>query len=482
MEKRIGKVCIVLLLFFFLTGGSHQVVHASESIDIEIKATDLDLGDYQKEMEVGTSQLLSITVLPLQATNQEISYESSNPDIVTVNAMGRVIAQKIGKCKITITTGTITKTIEIVVKEEQQEQDIIVTAIEVEEFKEQMKVEETQNITATVVPSDATNAGITYSSSNPAVATISSTGKITGIKKGTTTITVVAGNVKKELQLDVVVATSKIEVNTTYQVMNIGDTVEVGGKVYPKEANQSLTYKTTNSHVIEVNSSGVVTARASGSASVIISNGDMETVVTILVNQEKQSGDHQEGSQGSNSTTQPETTLLTYVKGIQGQEIHLTREQLEVVDDDLLRYLYEMDKILIIEEKEYQLTVYGKDIINFENKLYTNLELKEEHGGITFTINKGENLPGVVYLAIKEEVMQVGKYMYLYHEGRQKYELLNTKVEQGQFKIDVAGTYQITEKKQRAGQWNYIIIGILGVGISGGGIAYVWVAKKYWFW
>ncbi|MDO5294849.1 MAG: Ig-like domain-containing protein, partial [bacterium] len=246
-----------------------------EEVMDTIEVTDLDLGDYQKEMIIGTSQLLGITVLPTNATKQKITYKSNNTKIVTVNELGRVTAKKIGKAKITVASGKVSKVISIEVKKQEiNEQTTPVTSIEVDEFKEEMKVEETQSITASVLPSDATEATIAYQSSNKGVATISGTGKITALQKGTTTITFTAGGVKKELQLTVTVSTAKIEVNTTYSVLNVGDTIKLGGKVYPDDAVQSLTYKALDEQVISVNSKGIVTAKASGSSSVIISNGD----------------------------------------------------------------------------------------------------------------------------------------------------------------------------------------------------------------
>lgn len=95
----------------------------------EVAATDLDLGDYQKEMGVGTTQLLGITVLPTNAGDQEITYKSSNVEVAEVNALGRITANRIGKTKITVQAGKVKKVFKIEVKKEEIQEDIAVSAI-----------------------------------------------------------------------------------------------------------------------------------------------------------------------------------------------------------------------------------------------------------------------------------------------------------------------------------------------------------------
>ena len=453
-----------------------------EEVTETIEVTDLDLGEYQKEMTIGTTQLLGITVLPTNATKQDITYSSNNLDILTVNDLGRVTAKKIGKAKITVTSGKVSKVISIEVKkEETEEQTIPVTSIEVDEFKEEMKVEETQSITASVLPSDATKSAISYTSSNPSVATISGTGKITALKKGTTTITLSADGVTKELSLTVVVSTAKIEVNTTYSVLKVGETIALGGKVYPEEAAQTLTYKALNEQVISVSNKGVVTAKASGSSSVIVSNGDIQTIVTIIVN-ETESVVQTNESSNQTSTIEQESHLLTTIKAVTDDIITLQVEEVPELTNTILRYLYEHKKTLVLESTQYSLVVVGTDLINLENTLIPKLEFKQEEEGISFVVNEGKNLPGRIFLRFHEVDKKNANFVYLYHEGKEKYELLNTKIQQGEIEIDVTGTYKITESKLNSFHWNFIVIGIVVVCLLGGVIAYICVAKKYWFW
>lgn len=52
-----------------------------------------------------------------------------------------------------------------------------------------LQIGNTKTLTATVAPAEATNTSVTWASSNPAVATVSSAGVVTAVAQGTSTVT-----------------------------------------------------------------------------------------------------------------------------------------------------------------------------------------------------------------------------------------------------------------------------------------------------
>lgn len=81
-----------------ITGGKSEAETEKKEQETEtIKATELDLGDYQTEMAVGDKQLLTVTVLPLNATEQNIIYKSDNTKVAEINGMGRITAKAVGQ-------------------------------------------------------------------------------------------------------------------------------------------------------------------------------------------------------------------------------------------------------------------------------------------------------------------------------------------------------------------------------------------------
>lgn len=137
----------------------------------------------------GDTIILSATVSPDNATNKKITWSSNDTSVATVDSNGVVTAKKSGSVKITAKSSSNTnisdsKTITVNVK------TIPVTKLTTDTTSKTLKYNKTYQWNVTVVPDNATNKQITYSSSDTSVATVDSTGKITSkSKNGTATIT-----------------------------------------------------------------------------------------------------------------------------------------------------------------------------------------------------------------------------------------------------------------------------------------------------
>lgn len=172
---------------------------------------------------------LDAKLVPADATDVKLAYESSDESVATVDETGKVTAVANGEC--TITTYVTAKTEDaeaselsaVVVEAADSEEvdDSVATMPEdlaamdsafgvvPEDLKAETKVTVTTNVenvtldkaegvftvgntvtvTATVTPDTATNASVTWSSSDEAIATVDSEGKITAVAPGTATIT-----------------------------------------------------------------------------------------------------------------------------------------------------------------------------------------------------------------------------------------------------------------------------------------------------
>lgn len=153
------------------------------------------------------------------------------------------------------------------------EQNIPVTDIEISDHEEEVEVGKTINLTATALPANATESTITFRSSDINIATVTSGGEVKGISKGYVTIYVSAGSVIKEVSLTVKVKTTGININKEYLVMKPGTAFKLSVSVFPAEAEQTVSYKSTNTSVAAVSGSGVVTAKQTGSSTIIVSMG-----------------------------------------------------------------------------------------------------------------------------------------------------------------------------------------------------------------
>lgn len=158
---------------------------------------DIDLGDCPSEIEVGTSQVLNVTIIPETASSEKILYQTSDAAIATVNEIGRVTGVKKGNVTITIMCGNVKKELSIKIVNAKSD-EIAVTDIEIANHEDEVDVDKTITLSATVIPSNATDNTVTYQSSDESIATVNSSGEVKGIAGGKVTITVSAGTVTKK--------------------------------------------------------------------------------------------------------------------------------------------------------------------------------------------------------------------------------------------------------------------------------------------
>ena len=476
MKYRMRRAANIVITVLFLLITSLQVnaaeteqktQHIAESI-IEpetIQVSELDLGDYSDKMTVGEKQLLSVTLLPLEASETTITYQSSDSNVASINGMGRITALMPGSTRITVSASTVSQSFDLRVVEE-EDTTIPVTDIEIGEYESELEVEKTMSLSGTVVPSDATDSAITYTSSNPSVATVSSTGEVKGIQKGNVTIILSAGGVTKKIPLIVKVATAGITLNNDYLVLKLGATYQLSAKVTPAEANQVVTYRSIDTSIANVSADGLVTAKGTGSTTIIVSNDDISMAVSVIVNE-------------SVSYKEETANIETIVSEAKVYETCVLASDYPVIDTEMLRSFYETKQVLKIIGDGYTIEIDGKHIVNYNNEFYTDISIIRGKDYLSFTLNQGNELCGPVTVYFEEET---GKYLYLYHSRKEKYERIETRNEK-ELTLSTAGEYRLCEKQQNADMKTILWIvsgGIMLLVISS--IVYIIIKRKYWFW
>ncbi len=128
---------------------------------------------------------LNATICPANATSQTITWSSSNAAIATVSSDGVITAVAPGDVTITATVGGKTATCEVQVVKG----IVLVNSVTLDQSSLELTVAQTHKLTATVLPEDATDKTITWTSSDPTIASVSSDGIVTALKFGNVTIT-----------------------------------------------------------------------------------------------------------------------------------------------------------------------------------------------------------------------------------------------------------------------------------------------------
>ena len=140
---------------------------------------------------------------------------------------------------------------------------------------------ETAALTATVAPENATNKGVSWQSSNPAVATVKD-GTVTAVKAGTAEITVTTAEGGKTAKCTVtvkakppaVVAVTGVTLNPASVELTEGETAALTATVAPENAtNKGVSWKSSNESVATVKD-GTVTAVKAGTAEITVTTAD----------------------------------------------------------------------------------------------------------------------------------------------------------------------------------------------------------------
>ena len=154
---------------------------------IEVKRITLDRTSLN--LGLNKTRTLVATVAPSNATDKTVTWTSSDSSIATVSNTGVVRGVAYGTATITATSSnglTATCTVHVV--------PTPVEGVSLNKTSTTLIIiggtSQTEQLIATVTPADAVNKNVTWTSSNPAVATVSDTGLVTAVAKGTTTITV----------------------------------------------------------------------------------------------------------------------------------------------------------------------------------------------------------------------------------------------------------------------------------------------------
>jgi uncharacterized repeat protein (TIGR02543 family) len=269
------KVFVAILTAALILG-----MTACDDEGIEVFVTGVNLNTDKLSLVVGGTETLTATVEPSDATNKAVIWSSSDTAVATVSG-GVVTGVKAGTATITVTTVygvkraycTVTVTNAVPVP---------VTGVTLR-TSSAVIVGDSTTLTATVMPTNATNQAVTWSSGNSAVATVEGSGvtaTVTGVAEGNATITVKTqeGNFTATctvtVSVDVVPVTG---VTLDEESLNLvaGETYTLNYSIEPETATtKGVKFTSDDTAVATVSQAGVVTAVATGSTYIMITADD----------------------------------------------------------------------------------------------------------------------------------------------------------------------------------------------------------------
>ena len=219
-----------------------------------------------------------VTVRPENATDKTETYESSDPETVSVDDAGVVKAVKPGLAMVTISVGGKHSHFEVEVREQRISVESVTLPTELADGVT-LKLGATLDIAgkATITPSNATDKAESYNSSNPMIASVTEEGIVSAIAVGEATITISVDGQSAQFTLTV----EKIAVESVTLpeelakgvTLNKGETLDIAGKATVKPENASdrtESYDSSDKAVATVSAEGLVTALAVGTTTISV--------------------------------------------------------------------------------------------------------------------------------------------------------------------------------------------------------------------
>lgn len=251
-----------------------------------VPVSGINLNESSINILLGTSEKLTATISPNDATNKDIIWTSSEPSVATIDSSGKITAKKLGTTTITATSSSGYKTTCRVTVVE----TMMLKSISLNKTSLTLKEDSSEVLIVTFNPSNASNKKITWKSSNKNIVTVDSSGKVTGVKAGTATITVVSNDggyvatckvTVEEVSKNVTsISLDKKELN-----MVAGDKETLNVTITPEYAeNKKIIWTSSDENIVKVED-GVVTAISAGTAEikVISEDGNKEDICKVNV-------------------------------------------------------------------------------------------------------------------------------------------------------------------------------------------------------
>ena len=271
---------------------------------VEIKDSGTTLALKRKQ-----SQNLTVEYTPEYATDitENPVWSSSDADVAEVDQTGKVTAKKAGTATITVNYGkpkdkngteksgssemTATRTVSVT--------EVHADTMEIETLIPLINRKDSQTIKLLFTNTDGSDEEVTddvlFESSDPTILAVDENGKITGIKKGTATITITCivdpadptKNIVKTMAVEVKeIPITSLDLTAENTTLEEGDIVQIYVGCNPKNTTDDkvFTYETSNASIATVSSTGLVTAKKAGEVVITVTaqNGVKSQISLII--------------------------------------------------------------------------------------------------------------------------------------------------------------------------------------------------------
>ena len=261
-----------------------------------VSVTEVGLNKTSTTLIEGETETLVATVMPENATDKSVVWESGNESAATVSQEGLVTAVGEGKATITVKAndGGFSASCEVTVNKKV----IAVTGVVLGNTELTLVEGEEEKLAAAVTPENATDKSVVWESDNESAAAVSQEGLVTAVGEGKATITVKTndGGFSASCEVTVkkkVIAVTGVKLSAESMTLREGDRGILTATVEPANAtNKNVEWWTTDLDIVCVTSApggstGYVEARKAGKATVTVKTEDGEFSASCEITVEK---------------------------------------------------------------------------------------------------------------------------------------------------------------------------------------------------
>ena len=239
---------------------------------------------------VGQTIQLTASVLDQESkviTGAVVTWTSSNPSVVKVDAEGLATALTNGNVQITAASGGVSTSASIIVAQASSRIEVMPSSSTLS------AIGETVQLTYTVYDSNGEpipGAGVSWSSGDVSVATVSANGLVTAVGNGNTQVTATSGSITASATVTVAQSAGGILISSMTATLNaLGETVQLSATVLDANGQPipgaEVTWTSSDLAVALVDRAGLVTARGNGVAQITARSGGVTQSMTIIVSQ-----------------------------------------------------------------------------------------------------------------------------------------------------------------------------------------------------
>ncbi len=244
--------------------------------ELPVQSPNIEKGDYVQDSSrvfADVTNVLNVRSGP--STSYETIIQISRNKKMTRIAKGKQNGERWDRVK--LDNGIVGYVFQSYLKEVS---DINVSEIQISAPTQRIKKGETLQLEVKVLPEEAIDKSISYSSSNENVAMIDNNGNILAISSGKTTITAMAKNgVKNQIEITVYTPVEKIEVTSKNIVIQEGKSLPISVIIYPEDAdNKKVKFTSKDENIVSVDSNGNVTAKKQGETTIIVQSEENEKI------------------------------------------------------------------------------------------------------------------------------------------------------------------------------------------------------------